>query len=606
MKQYRKTSLKTRLILAFLVTSIIPIILLNLFSYYNTSGIVKDNVRELSHANLLQLKNNLDVWMDSYEDILFQVYMNDDIVSMVEEINRGDQDQTLLRGQLRRALRGLFYTKEYIQSIMVITESGETVFYDLLTGKATKNSWMDNFRMTQQELYDRISADNNTHFLTTDRAGVFNADTYYLFHLGHRIIDYKNVDKQLGIVIVSIDERMLQEICSNQNDENTMNFIIDREGLMVSFPDKSLIGSKVLNWTEDTERRREAYQAFVSEQGLFPEEHITVDVVYDEAFGCDIVNVSNQKNVVERLNAQMKILLLALILSVITLVALILILIRRLTGSLNRLVTIMKRAGQGEMSARVEINRRMPQEVETISRQFNSMLARVENSMEREKEAGLKQKNAEIAALEAQINPHFLYNTLDTINWMAIDHDEFEISNSITSLAGILRYGIDHSNEAVSVRQECDWLKKYLFLQQTRLKNTFECEIHVEPEVLDYSIHKLLLQPFVENAILHGFEGKPGIHRLVVEMREEDGFLHILIRDNGKGIPEAMVEQMNRGVFPESSEKRHIGMENAITRIQMYYGALAEIKISSGEGEFTEIMIRIPCREGDCHEICDY
>ena len=117
------------------------------------------------------------------------------------------------------------------------------------------------------------------------------------------------------------------------------------------------------------------------------------------------------------------------------------------------------------------------------------MMDELESSIKKEKEAYERQRNAEIAALEAQINPHFLYNTLDTINWMAIDRDEFEISNSITSLAAILRYGIDDSNAEVKIGREIEWLKQYLFLQQTRLKNAFECEINVSPEVVDWIIH---------------------------------------------------------------------------------------------------------------------
>lgn len=158
-------------------------------------------------------------------------------------------------------------------------------------------------------------------------------------------------------------------------------------------------------------------------------------------------------------------------------------------------------------------------------------------------------------ALEAQINPHFLYNTLDTINWMAIDNKEYEISNSIGALAHILRYGIDNSNGIVTIREECGWLKQYLFLQQTRLKSTFQCRIHVEPELFDCRIHKLLLQPFVENSILHGFDGVNRVHILTVTIAEREEKLCAEIYDNGRGILESMVEQMNQGVSKKAVKK---------------------------------------------------
>lgn len=594
MKERRKrTKLQTRLILAFLITSMIPLIVVNIFLYYNTSGIVRSNVDELAAANLNQTRSGLDIWLESYQDILFQIYMNDDIVKTVEEINEG-KELSINRKQLRRTLRGLFYTKEYIKSITIITQSGEVIFYDLLTGSMTKNSWLDNFGMTPGEIYDTVSMDNLTHIFSTREAYTSAQDTAYLFHLGHRIIDYKKVDKQLGIVMVSVDEQMLREACSIQEGGSYFNFIVDREGRLVSYTEDELLGQKIIGWTEDEEARKEAYRRFLENHTGRETGNLSVYTVYDDKFNWEIVRVSDQNTVVERLKAQQRLVVVVLILSLSALTAVILLLTQSLTGSLRRLVQVMERAGMGELSARMKADVRTPQEVEVISRQFNRMLERLGDSMEKEKKAIERQKSAEIAALEAQINPHFIYNTLDTINWMAIDRDEYEISSSINALAAILRYGINQSNEIVTVRQEEEWLKQYLFLQQTRLKNTFVCEIHVDAQVKEYHIHKLLLQPFVENAILHGFEGIDRTHRLLVQIQREEDHLKIEIYDNGKGIPKQLVEAMNRGNFPKCTVKNHIGMENAITRIGMYYGERAAVRIESEEESYTRIIITIP------------
>ena len=159
--QGRTTSLRARLILAFIITSIIPAIILNLFSYYNTSGIVKDNVDEMTRSNLSQTRGSLDVWLESYEDILFQIYTDDDIVALLKNLNE-KKDRSVSRSQLRRTLHGLFYTKEYIKSISVFTQDGDMVFYDLLTGSSTQSSWVDNLGISRQELYQEVSEDNQT------------------------------------------------------------------------------------------------------------------------------------------------------------------------------------------------------------------------------------------------------------------------------------------------------------------------------------------------------------------------------------------------------------------------------------------------------------
>ena len=594
-KKRRNTSLRFRLIMAFVITSIIPIILINLFSYYNTSKIVKDNVKEMTEFNLKQTKASLDVWLDSYEDILFQVYTDDTIVDLVRKINKGE-NLSVTKNQLRRELRGLFYTKDYVRSISVITEDGTVVFYDMLTGSTTQNSWMDGLGMSERELYEEISADNVTHVLPTQEARVFAGEENYLFHLGHRIINYKNVAESLGVVVVSIDEKMLEHICNSDNDiENNFNFIVDNNGTIISFIDNKYLGGSIENWNTEKDTKEASCKSFAEGVTGYRGKSVQVTITHDEKSDWDIVNISSQNEVIGRLKSQQQLLILVLIVSLTALSVIIVMLIRSLTGSMKNLIQVMNTAGKGKLTARVAISRKMPEGVETIALQFNSMLEKLGVSLEKEKQADIRQKNAEIAALEAQINPHFLYNTLDTINWMAIDRDEYEISNSISALARILRYGIDNSNAMVSVRREGEWLRQYLFLQQTRLKNKFECEVHIQPEVLDRQVHKLLLQPFVENSIIHGFEGVSRVYRLEVDIYTgENQELVAEIYDNGRGIPGELVAEMNQGIFRKSSEKNHIGIENACNRIKMYYGDKARVQIESVEGEYTKIRIQLP------------
>lgn len=187
-----------------------------------------------------------------------------------------------------------------------------------------------------------------------------------------------------------------------------------------------------------------------------------------------------------------------------------------------------------------------------------------------------------------------MYNTLDTINWMAIKQEEYDISNAINSLAQILRYAISNYNEKVTVRDEVKWLKQYVFLQQYRFVNKFVYHIDVKEEIMDYKVHKLLLQPFVENAIIHGFEKGQDQYLLEVVLREVDEELEMIIRDNGKGMDAETVDRINAGYDVDGDEKAHIGISNAINRIHMYCKAKEKIRINSELKKGTEIRIRIP------------
>ncbi|MDE6636421.1 MAG: histidine kinase, partial [Lachnospiraceae bacterium] len=274
----------------------------------------------------------------------------------------------------------------------------------------------------------------------------------------------------------------------------------------------------------------------------------------------------------------------------------IIITIRYLMNNINVVVDNMNLVEKGDTDVRIDINPKMPKEVATIAEHLNRMLDKLQYSMDNEKLLAERERVAEIAALEARINPHFLYNTLDTINWMAIDNNEIEISNAISALGKILRYGINDSNGIVTIATEMEWLKQYIHLQQIRLKDTFEFSIDVEPEVLRYNIHKLLLQPFVENSIIHGFANKKGIHRLSITIRQSD-MLEISIHDNGGGMKKEQVDMINSGQFRYYDDKYHIGMENAFQRIRLYYGEQANVYVVSETGKSTTVYIRLPKEE---------
>lgn len=585
---FDRKSIRTRLIMAFVVTSFMPIALVNIVAYYNTSRLVRQNMESMTNANLEQTRVSLDVWLDSYQDILYQAYTDDDIVELVDMINAGE-DVANNRQKLRRTLRGLFFTKDYVKFISVITDSGELVFYNQLTSATTRTSWMDSISMSQEELYREISSDNKMHMIPTGEKVVFGSNSCYLFHIGHRIIDYRDVDKRCGVVLVSIDEKMLEEICST--GENGLNFIVDSEGYLISCAGSDRVGQAVYESGADEAEKRAAYRQIAMETGLFGETELFIYSVRDEETGWEIVRATDQEELIQALRQQQELRIFIIVLSLCAVMAIMFSQVTKMTGSIKRVLETMRKAGKGDLNVRVAEDSTRPTEIEVIAEEFNSMMDKLKQSIQ-------KQKDAEIAALEAQINPHFLYNTLDTINWMAIDKDEYEISNMIATLAGILRYGISNSNGVVRIKDEADWLKQYIFLQQTKLKNSFDCHINVEPEIMGLPIHKLLLQPFIENAILHGFEGVDRNPELSMDMRREGDRIAIRIQDNGCGMPDEMVREMNAGIFRKTDNKNHIGMENAITRIHMYYGDRAEVEIDSHPGQGTTVRILIPVESG--------
>jgi two-component system sensor histidine kinase YesM len=570
-------------------------------SYYNIISILQKNIDVIESNNLVQTQRNIQTKLGFYEDLLYRIYTDDEIVKLIDNINAGNELE-INNSQLRHVLHEYIYTMPYIQSITILMSSGNMVFDDVLTGYNTKTSWLDTSDDRPEKLFRQIASKDTLKIMSSHVVSYFSSKKYYLFHIAHRIIDYRNIYKKNGVVILSIDEKMLSDICAEQQTEKNAHdksciVILGADGTVISYPDKSKIGTR-LPLPKDPEEKRRLIGTMVSGNANHGGNNLSIYEVEDEKTGWNIFLVRDRKALYQEITNQQKLTIFVIVLSVCALLAIILLITRRLTQSIDTVVRAMNMAGEGKLSVRIEKDRRMPLEMEKIADNFNLMVRKINELIEDVHAASIKQKNAEIRALEAQVNPHFLYNTLDTINWMAIDKNEFEISNAINALARILRYSIDNSNGVVKIRREVEWLKQYIFLQQTRLKNSFESCLKIAPAVLDCHIHKLLLQPFVENAIIHGFENSEQKQILLIEISKPEDVISILIKDNGSGIEQELLEQINAGNYEFLNKKGQLGIFNAMERFRMYYGERVHIDIQSTEGRGTAVHIEYTEIEG--------
>lgn len=587
----KRTSFRRRLIVAMLLTAAVPMLFMAVAFYSNSVTIVRNNMDQLAELSLQKTKSNIDAWLSSYEELLYQISTSDEIVDWADEINR-QENVELVKKAIRAKLQELFYSRSYIKSITLIPENGSMVFYDQFTTVASKNSWIDQMGMTESELYSEIASHGGISFFATRYATDFGGKPQYLFHFGRRIVDYLDVRKQSGIVILSIDVALLQSLCdSADNTDGSYQFVLDGEGRLLSFSDLTQVGRQVAGADQTVEERKASALAFVNEQfGKRP--YVTAYIAHDDYFGWDIIGVSDQSNAILQLQSQRNLFVILILFAFTLTIGFTLLEMRQLMSTMRIISDAFERLGQGDLSTRVTAGESIPVEMDTVLSQYNDMLDRLKASIDREKEAEKKYRFAQIAALEAQINPHFLNNTLDTINWMAIQHDEREISDAISALGQILRYGIVDNDQSVPIEHEIEWLRKYVLLQEIRLKGTFTCEINVDPAVRGLMLHKLVLQPFVENTIIHGFVRLRRSGILKVTICEDEESLSIVISDNGRGIPKEIVEAINSGDLDYLEADRHLGMKNAILRLQMYYGEKVSVWVESKNG--TTVHINIP------------
>ena len=589
MRSKRASSLRTQLILLVCIVTILPFLVGQWTSYQHTAVVIRENLSDQSRQNVEQTQKTLNVTLASYENLLYQLYTDDEIVAACNELMEG-KDVAVANNRLRLAVQAKAYAKPYIQAITVLFSDGKFVGYDKLTASVVRSAWMDAWDL--EAMFEQVVATNTTHYFPTAYATTIMGVPYNMFHIAHRVIDYRHVETRHAVIVLTIDETMLSSICNeNWQEGNTAHsfyLLADSNGMVVSAPRQEMLGQHIN--PQDTDGLQYAKAC-----GLLPGRTLTSDSIAVELTGWTLYYFQDQTGLYDQLSKRQSLVLWMMLFSLVILVGGIVILIRYLTRSVDVVSRAMQNAAGGDLSVRISENERMPRETAIITRQFNAMMDDINTLMHDIQSVSERQRDAEIAMLEAQINPHFLYNTLDTINWMAIDQDAFDVSNAITALARILRYGIEGSNQVVTVREETEWLKQYLTLQQLRLKNSLRVDIRVDDNVLALPIHKLLLQPFVENAILHGFEGVKRSHELSVSIERQTDHLCIPIRDNGKGMSQKQCELLLQG--HSEADKHHIGVRNALERMHMYYGSAAKVRIESVPDEGTTIVLLLPLLE---------
>jgi two-component system sensor histidine kinase YesM len=264
---------------------------------------------------------------------------------------------------------------------------------------------------------------------------------------------------------------------------------------------------------------------------------------------------------------------------------------RSATKRIKGLISRMDRVVQGDFSVTLDPGNR--DEIGQLTERFNFMIAEVEQLMEEKYSLGKEVKNLELKALQAQINPHFLYNTLDLINWMSVRHDAEEIRTLVTALSRFYKLSLGRGEDTVPLRDELEHARTYVQIQNMRYENAIELVIDTPPGISECRVLKLVLQPLVENSIFHGIMLKKeerGVVRITGERAGED--LLLCVEDDGVGMTaERLGQILTNGAL--ASDRHGYGVRNIHERLQLNYGPEFGLSFESCEGKGTKVRIRM-------------
>ena len=290
--------------------------------------------------------------------------------------------------------------------------------------------------------------------------------------------------------------------------------------------------------------------------------------------------------------------ILAFVLVLILFVVLFIFISRGLTRPLDQMADTMNRIRQGETELRLPEMRQ--DELSKLGSTFNSMLDRIEDLIAREYQTAIQLNDTKYKALQTQVNPHFLYNTLDTMSAIAMIHDCQIVSTLCHALSDLFRYSLRMDEPLAPISEELKHLKNYMFVINVRMNDSIHMTIDIPADMLKTRVPRLSLQPLVENAISHGLRNKRGEKQIHISARRTQTEILLSIADNGVGMSEEMLEKV-RTMNPEKalSAGTSIGLLNIAARLKLLFGREYGLEVESGEQEGTTVTLHIPLIQED-------
>lgn len=264
-----------------------------------------------------------------------------------------------------------------------------------------------------------------------------------------------------------------------------------------------------------------------------------------------------------------------------------------ISNPIKRLITAINSIEDGNLDVFCEVNPKEKDEIAVLAHSFNSMVEEIKFLMNRIYQEEKEKHSAELKVLQSQINPHFLYNTLDNLQWKAYDYDAIEIADMIEALSNFFRISLSNGQEFIPLSQEIKHVENYLFIQQKRYEDILNFNIEFDESLSNISILKLIIQPIVENAIYHGIKANLSPGYVNINVSSINNFIYISVSDDGVGMDNKTLADLNKSLN-DKNENFGYGLYNVNQRIKLVYGETSSVAIESTINKGTTVIIKIP------------
>ncbi len=396
---------------------------------------------------------------------------------------------------------------------------------------------------------------------------------------------YHGANQTIGVLAINIDEHILSSTYTTRlNPQSTDSLILKPDGTILSSSNKDSLGSTSVLFLD------------IKNQLVNPSGYLTLTqsnevCYYYKGPSSDFMylNIVPNSAYSEFESAYAIVLFIALIICIIFGICFSLIQKRYIINPIRQLMTEVTKMRDGDFT--LDLPYQSNDEIGRLNQEVIHTSDRINNLINEVYLGKIKQQEAELIALVTQINPHFLYNTLDSIHWLAITEGAYDTSEQIEALSSIFRHTLNKGNDFVSIESEIKFIEHYMFLMGKRYGKRIQLHIDVPPHLMDKIILKLLLQPLIENSILHGLEPQKNGGYINLSIYTDDSYLYINVADNGVGVDESIIQSKLRSDHKTDSV---FALKNIDERIHLHYGETYGLSFHSQLGVGTTVCLTLP------------
>ncbi len=583
-KIYRKKSIKQKLLLLFSVQIIIPIIFIGIMLYKNTYKMIQDKSISYSIDLLKMIKLRINDFSNEMvnisQDIIYDTKLYETLRGQVNG-KRSDSDESI--EYTYNLLSKICLSKKGVQSIALISTQGRTYSYDLNAGRTNIREMLPYKKLLIEA---RKGAGSVRWYCDSDKDG--NLTNLYLARM---IYDVDSL-KELGLMAILIDREQLKTVYSDLS----ISFM---QNVNILSPDNKWIMGTQEDWGTSDQVQFIKENTKEWDYIVNKEEKYLLTYMCAEDTGWKIVTeASLDKLINNELKSFRNKFIILTIVTILVLSVFSILMAIDFINPIKRLVASIIRVKEENVHQEVVVDRE--DELGYLSECFNNMTQEIDRLLNEVYKEKLTRREAELKALQAQINPHFLFNTLESINWMAQLNNVPEIRDMVTSLGALMEASIGKGNPMIPLSKELKYVDSYILIMKNRYGDRLIYDSEIDQTVLNAKVPKLLLQPLVENAIYHGIDRKrnKGIIKLVIRKIREN--ISIEVIDNGRGITPEEVQILNEKFTNERDElilgegHKGIGLMNVNERIKLFFGSEYGLSIESEYEMYTKLKINIP------------